>query len=188
MYERQLQRYDNRTRHNYVFNVWQEESTGFAPKDLKYRFAWTFPVVFSPHDSNTIYAGGNHLFRSHNEGQSWQAISPDLSRNRSEKLGLSGGTLTVDSAGAEQYATLSTFVESPHRPGELWAGTDDGLLHVSRDGGSHWQKVTPKALPEWSYIGAVEISAHNADIIYLSATRYKLDDYDPYLYLSLILL
>ena len=179
-----LQRYDHRTRQIQMINVWPEESTGFAPKDLKYRFAWTFPVVFSPHDSNTIYAGGNHLFRSHNEGQSWQAISPDLSRNRSEKLGLSGGTLTVDSAGAEQYATLSTFVESPHRPGELWAGTDDGLLHVSRDGGSHWRKVTPKALPEWSYIGAVEISAHNADIIYLSATRYKLDDYDPYLYRS----
>ena len=179
-----LQRYDHRTRQIQMINVWPEESMGLAPKDLKYRFAWTFPIAFSPHDSNTIYAGGNHLFRSRNEGQSWEAISPDLSRNDSEKLGLSGGTLTVDSAGAEQYATLSTFAESPHRPGELWAGTDDGLLHVSRDDGGHWQEVTPKALPEWSYIGAVEISTHKSNTVYLSATCYKLDDYDPYLYRS----
>ena len=111
-----LQRYDHRTRQIQMINVWPEESMGLAPKDLKYRFAWTFPIAFSPHDSNTIYAGGNHLFRSRNEGQSWEAISPDLSRNDAEKLGLSGGTLTVDSAGAEQYATLSTFAESPHSP------------------------------------------------------------------------
>ena len=179
-----LQRYDHRTRQIQMINVWPEESTGVAPRALKYRFAWTFPIVFSPHDANTLYAGGNHLFRSRNEGQSWDAISPDLSRNDPEKLELSGGPLTIDGAGAEQYATLAAFVESPNRPGELWAGTDDGLLHVSRDEGKHWKNVTPKNLPDWSYIGSLEISLHSADTIYFSATCYKLDDYEPYLFRS----
>ena len=152
-----LQRYDHRTRQIQLINVWPEESTGVAAKDLKYRFAWTFPIAFSVHDPETIFVGGNHLFRSANEGQDWQVISPDLSRNDPEKLGLSGGPLTVDSCGSEQYATLSTFAESPHRQGELWAGTDDGLLHVSRDSGGNWREVTPEHLPEWSYISAIEI-------------------------------
>ena len=177
-----LQRYDHSTRQIQLINVWPEESTGLAPRELRYRFAWTFPIAFSPHDISTIYAGGNHLFRSRNEGHSWEQISPDLSQNNQEQLGLSGGPLTIDSAGAEQYATLSTFAESPHRRGQLWAGTDDGLLHISQDDGKHWQLVTPDTLPELSYIGAVEISVHDPNTVYLSATRYKLDDYEPYLY------
>ena len=179
-----LQRYDHRTRQARLVNVWPEQQTGVAQRDLKYRFAWTFPIVFSPHDSNTLYAGGSHLFRTRNEGQSWDAISPDLSRNDSEKLGVSGGPLTGDGASAEAYASLATFAESPHRPGELWAGTDDGLVHVSRNDGKSWQNVTPKTMPELAYVGTVEISAHDADTIYLTATRYKLDDYDPYLFRS----
>ncbi len=179
-----LQRYDHRTRQARLVNVWPEQQTGVAQRDLKYRFAWTFPIVFSPHDSNTLYAGGSHLFRTRNEGQSWDAISPDLSRNDSEKLGNSGGPLTGDGASAEAYASLATFAESPHQPGELWAGTDDGLVHVSRNDGKNWHDVTPKAMPELAYIGTVEMSTHDADTIYLTATRYKLDDYDPYLFRS----
>ena len=179
-----LQRYDHRTRQARLVNVWPEQQTGVAQRDLKYRFAWTFPIVFSPHDSNTLYAGGSHLFRTRNEGQSWDAISPDLSRNDSEKLGNSGGPLTGDGASAEAYASLATFAESPHQPGELWAGTDDGLVHVSRDDGKNWHDVTPKAMPDLAYIGTVEMSTHDADTIYLTATRYKLDDYDPYLFRS----
>ena len=179
-----LQRYDHRTRQMKLINVWPEESTGLAPRDLKYRFAWTFPIIFSPHDSGTIYVGGNHVFRTHDEGMSWERISPDLSRNDIEKLDFSGGPLTSDSAGAEQYASCSSVVESIHRKGELWAATDDGLVHVSRDDGGNWENVTPDDMPEWAYIGNVEISVHDPDVIYLAATRFKLSDYRPYLFKS----
>jgi photosystem II stability/assembly factor-like uncharacterized protein len=179
-----LQRYDHRTRQMQLVNVWPEENTGIAPRDLRYRFAWTFPILFSPHDSGVLYAGGNHVFRSLDEGHSWEVISPDLSRNDTAKLGASGGPLTGDSAGAEIYASLSTLVESRHRKGELWAGTDDGLVQVSRDGGAHWQNVTPPEMPEWAYIGSIEVSAHDPDAIYVAATCFKLDDYRPYLYRS----
>jgi len=179
-----LQRYDHSTRQARLINVWPEQQTGVPQRELKYRFAWTFPIVFSPHDPNTLYAGGSHLFRTRNEGQSWEAISPDLSRNDPDKLGSSGGPLTGDGASAEAYASLATFAESPHRPGELWAGTDDGLVHTSKDGGQNWRNVTPKAMPDLAYVGTVEISPHDADTIYLTATRYKLDDYDPYLFQS----
>jgi photosystem II stability/assembly factor-like uncharacterized protein len=177
-----LQRYDHRTRQMQLVNVWPEENTGIAPRDLRYRFAWTFPILFSPHDSGVLYAGGNHVFRSLDEGHSWEVISPDLSRNDPEKLGVSGGPLTGDSAGAEIYASLSTLVESPHKEGELWAGTDDGLVHVSRDGGAKWENVTPPEMPEWAYIGSIEASAHDPEVIYVAATCFKLDDYKPYLY------
>ncbi len=179
-----LQRYDHRTRQTQLVNVWPEEATGIAPKDLRYRFAWTFPIVFSPHDSNVLYACGNHVFRSRDEGHSWEEISPDLTQRDESKLGPSGGPLTGDSAGAETYATLSTLVESPHRKGELWAGTDDGLIHVSRDDGGTWQDVTPSDMPAWAYVGSIEVSPHDADTIYVASTCFKHDDYQPYLYRS----
>ncbi len=177
-----LQRYDHRTRQTQLVNVWPEEATGIAPKDLRYRFAWTFPILFSPHDSGILYAGGNHVFRSRDEGHSWDEISPDLTLRDESKLGYSGGPLTGDSAGAETYATLSTLIESPHRRGELWAGTDDGLIHVSRDDGANWENVTPPDMPDWAYVGSIEASAHDPDTIYASATCFKHDDYRPYLY------
>ena len=179
-----LQRYDHNTRQMKLINVWPEESTGLAPRDLKYRFAWTFPIIFSPHDAGTIYVGGNHVFRTRDEGMSWDCISPDLSRNDIEKLDFSGGPLTRDSAGAEQYASCASVVESTHRKGELWASTDDGLVHVTRDEGKNWENVTPRDMPEWAYIGNVEISLHDPDTIYISATRFKLSDYKPYLFKS----
>jgi len=177
-----LQRYDYRTGQIQLVNVWPEESTGVAPRDMKYRFAWTFPIVFSPHDSNVLYAGGNHVFRTTDEGMSWQAISPDLSLNDKSRQGHSGGDITAESAGAEVHATCACIVESSHRQGEIWASTDDGLVHVTRDNGGSWQNVTPPGLPELAYIGCVEISAHDPDTVYLAATRYKLADYRPYLY------
>lgn len=179
-----LQRYDLRTRQMQLVNVWPEESTGIAPKDLKYRFAWTFPIVFSPHDSSTLYAGGNCVFRTRDEGMSWQAISPDLSLNDVSRQGASGGPITRESAGAEIHATCASVVESPHRKGEIWASTDDGLVHVTRDDGKSWTDVTPKDMPVLGYVGCVEISRHDPDTIYLSATRYKLADYHPYLFRS----
>ncbi len=179
-----LQRYDHRTRQIQLVNVWPEESTGIAPKDLKYRFAWTFPIVFSAHDAGTLYVGGNCVFRTRDEGMSWQKISPDLSLNDLARQGASGGDITRESAGAEIHATCACVVESPHRAGEIWASTDDGLVHVTRDDGNAWKNVTPKAMPELAYVGCVELSAHDADTIYLAATRYKLADYKPYLFRS----
>jgi hypothetical protein len=131
-----LQRYDYRTGQIQLVNVWPEESTGIAPKDLRYRFAWTFPIVFSPHDDRVIYAGGNHVFRTRNEGMSWEEISPDLSLNDVMRQGHSGGDTTHENAGAEVHATCASVVESIARRGEIWAATDDGLVHVSRDDGA----------------------------------------------------
>jgi photosystem II stability/assembly factor-like uncharacterized protein len=179
-----LQRYDHRTRQIQLVNVWPEESTGVAPKDMRYRFAWTFPIVFSPHDSGTLYAGGNHVFRSGDEGMSWEEISPDLSLNDKSRQGHSGGEITHESAGAEVHATCASIAPSPHRPEEVWASTDDGLVHVTRDGGKSWRNVTPSAMPELAYVGCVEISPHDPDTVYLAATRYKLADYRPYLFRS----
>ena len=179
-----LQRYDYRTRQIQLVNVWPEESTGIEPKDMKYRFAWTYPIVFSPHDSSVLYAGGNHVFRTRDEGMSWEEISPDLSLNDVSRQGASGGEITRESAGAEVHATCACIVESPHRRGEIWASTDDGLVQVTRDDGKSWSNVTPPDLPELAYVGCVEISAHDANTVYVSATRYKLSDYHPYLYRS----
>jgi photosystem II stability/assembly factor-like uncharacterized protein len=178
-----LQRYDHRTGQIQLVNVWPEESTGIAPCDMRYRFAWTFPIVFSPHDSNVLYAGGNHVFRTRDEGMHWEEISGDLSLNDRSRQGASGGDITRESAGAEVHATCACVVESPHRKGEIWASTDDGLVHVSRDGAS-WQNVTPTDMPELAYVGCVEISALDPDTVYLAATRYKLADYRPYLFRS----
>jgi photosystem II stability/assembly factor-like uncharacterized protein len=179
-----LQRYDHRSGQIRLINVWPEESTGVAPKDLKYRFAWTYPIVFSPHDSGTLYAGGNHVFRTTNEGMSWDEISPDLSLNDISRQDHSGGEITRESAGAEVHATCACVVESPHRKGEIWASTDDGLVHVTRDGGSSWTNVTPPGMPELAYVGCVEVSPHDPDTVYVAATRYKLADYAPYVFRS----
>lgn len=177
-----LQRYDHRTKQIRLVTVWPEMYTGWGADSMKYRFPWTFPITFSPHDAGMLYTCGNQVFRTTDEGSRWEVISPDLTRNDPSKLGPSGGEITLDTSGAEHYCTISAFMESTHEPGILWAGSDDGLVHLSRDGGAHWQNVTPPALPEWSFITALEQSAHAPGTIYLSATRYKLDDYSPYLY------
>jgi len=179
-----LQRYDYRTGQIQLVNVWPEASRGVAPKDLRYRFAWTYPIVFSPHEPHVLYAAGNHVFRSRDDGMSWEEISPDLSLNDPTRQGHSGGDITRESAGAEVHATCASVVESIHRKGEIWASTDDGLVHVSRDDGASWQNVTPQDMPALAYVGCVEISPHDADTIYVSATRYKLSDYEPYLFRS----
>jgi hypothetical protein len=181
-----LQRYDHRTRQIRLVNVWPETSRGIAPRDLKYRFAWTYPLVFAPGDPKTLYAGGNRVFRTRNEGASWECISPDLSLNDPQRQGHSGGPLTHDTAGAEVHAACASLALSPHRAGEIWASTDDGLVHVTRDDGATWHNVTPRSrsarMPELAYVGCVEISAHDPDTVYVSATRYKLADYQPYLF------
>ena len=177
-----LQRYDHASGQIQLVNVWPEAFGAIGPKELKYRFPWTYPILFSPHDPNTLYTCANVAFRSTDKGHSWQPFSPDLTRNDPDKLGPSGGPITLDTSGAEHYCTIYSFRESPHEAGLFWAGSDDGLLHLSRDNGQSWQNVTPPDLPEWSWIRAVEPSPHDPATLYLAATRYKLDDNTPYLY------
>ncbi len=177
-----LQRYDHRTGQIRLVNVWPEHHGGRGAGELKYRFGWTYPIRFSPHDPNLLYVGGNRVFRSRDEGHTWETASPDLTRDAGDKLGPSGGPITLDTSGAEHYCTLHTLEESPHEPGVLWAGSDDGLVHLTRDGGQSWHDVTPPGLPEWAFIRNVEPSPHDVGTLYVAATRYKLDDPAPYLY------
>jgi photosystem II stability/assembly factor-like uncharacterized protein len=178
-----LLRYDHRTGQERNITVWPElMSMGECARDLKYRFQWTFPIVISPHDPNVLYAAANAVLRSTDEGASWEVISPDLTRNDVTKMGPSGGPITRDNTGVEVYGTIFALVESPHERGVFWAGSDDGLVHLSRDGGESWQDVTPPDLPEWALISIVEPSPHDPAAAYLAATRYKLDDVRPYLF------
>ena len=137
---------------------------------MKYRFQWDFPLLYSPHDAKKLYAGGNVLFETANEGRSWTAISGDLTRNDKSKQGPAGGPITKDNSGVEYYDTIFTVAESPLEKGLIWAGSDDGLIHVTRDGGKHWANVTPKAMPEWIQINSIEASPHAAGTAYAAAT------------------
>jgi hypothetical protein len=138
--------------------------------------------MLSPHDPNVLYQAGNRIFRSTDEGQTWTPISPDLTRADPGKLTSSGGELTADNTGAEYYCTVFALAESPLRPGLLWAATDDGLVHVTRDGGFSWSDVTPPDVPEWTVFNVVEPSPHDPDTAYLAGDRHKLDDFRPLLW------
>lgn len=177
-----LQRYDHRTGQIRLVTTWPDAMSGYGAGEHKYRFAWTYPILFSPHDSGTLYIGGNIVFKSTDEGQSWQPISPDLTRADPQTLLPTGGPINRDAIGAETYATVFSLIESPHQKGVFWAGSDDGVLHISRDDGASWQNITPAGMPEWSMITCIEPSPSDPATVYVSATRYKLDDYQPYLY------
>ncbi len=163
-------------------NVWPEDPMGGGAGDWKYRFQWNFPLFFSPHNNNTLYAAANVLFKTTDGGHSWKPISPDLTRNDPTKLGPSGGPITKDNTGVEYYCTIFAAIESSYEKNLLWAGSDDGLLHVSRDGGGSWKNVTPPELPEWSMINSLDADPFTPGGLYLAATRYKLDDQAPYLF------
>lgn len=177
-----ITRYDHRTGQRRAINVWPEAMTGHGAKDVKYRFQWTYPIMLSPHDPDTLYITSNLVHRTRDEGNSWENVSPDLTRNDVTKMEPSGGVVTRDNTGAEYYGTIFAFTESPVEQGVLWAGSDDGLVHVSRNGGESWQNVTPPDLPEWALISIIDASPHDAGTAYVAATRYKLDDFAPYLY------
>jgi photosystem II stability/assembly factor-like uncharacterized protein len=177
-----ITRQDHRTGQERNVTAWPENPMGAGAADLKYRFQWNFPILFSPHDPNTLYAGGNVLFKSTNEGQNWQAISGDLTRNDKSKQGSSGGPITKDNTSIEYFCTIFTVMESPVEKGTIWVGSDDGLVHVTRDGGKNWQNVTPKGMPDWIQINSIDASSIDAGTAYVAATAYKLDDFKPYLY------
>ncbi len=175
-------RYDKRTGQNRDISVWLSNYDGIAAKDVPNRFQWTFPVLLSPHDPRTLYVASQNVWRSNDEGGSWEKISPDLSYADTTTLGRSGGDVHGDMTGTEWYATVYALAESPTMKGELWAGTDDGRVHLTRDGGRSWNEVTPKGMVKHTRVNGIEPSRYDPAVAYLSATRYQLDDFRPYLY------
>jgi photosystem II stability/assembly factor-like uncharacterized protein len=177
-----ITRQDHRTGQMRNINPWPDNPMGYGADALKYRFQWSFPIVFSPHDPKVLYAGGNVLMKTVSEGQSWEPISGDLTRNDKSKQASSGGPITQDNTSVEYYDTIFTVMESPVAKDLIWVGTDDGLVQITRDGGKNWQNVTPPGIPEWSQINSIDASPFDAGTAYVAATAYKLDDFRPYLY------
>ena len=177
-----LTRWDKRTMQAQDVTVWPVDYSGHGAKDMKFRLGWTQPIVISPHDADVLYTSAEMVFKSTNHGRSWSAISPDLTRNDKSKQGSSGGPITKDNTSVEFYDTVFTIAESPKKKDVLWAGTDDGLIHLSPDGGKTWQNVTPKAMPEWSLVSMIEASPHDAASAYAAVDCHKLDDLKPYIY------
>lgn len=183
---------NHRTGQRRSVTVWPDNPMGYGAEGMRYRFQWNFPLFFSPHgdpdaapdseESYALYAGSNVLFRSADLGQSWTAISPDLTRNDPKRLGSSGGPITKDNTGVEYYCTIFAAAESPLQKGVIWAGSDDGLVHVTWDDGESWSDVTPYALPEWTQINDLIPDPFTSGGAYLAGTRYKLDDFQPYLF------
>jgi hypothetical protein len=149
---------------------------------LKYRFQWNFPIFFSPHNPKRLYAAGNALFVTENEGASWKQISPDLTTNDKSKQVSSGGPITKDNTSVEYYCTIFTATESSLEKDLLWAGSDDGLMHLSKDGGANWSNVTPKDAPKWMMWNAIDVDPFKKGAAYITGTRYKVDDFTPYIY------
>jgi photosystem II stability/assembly factor-like uncharacterized protein len=163
-------------------NVWPDNPMGYGAEGMKYRFQWNFPILFSRHNPEKLYTFSNHVHMSTNEGQSWELLSPDLTRNDPDKLVSSGGPITQDNTGVEYYCTIFAANESPIKEGLMWVGSDDGLIHITKDGGQNWENVTPEGMPEWNMINSIEPSAFDEGTCYVAATRYKLGDFTPYLY------
>jgi photosystem II stability/assembly factor-like uncharacterized protein len=180
--EGSLTRFDKRSEQAGDISVWPLDVSGHGAEGLKYRFQWTSPMFLSPHDPDVIYIAAERVFKSVDHGQSWKAVSGDLTRNDKSKQKPSGGPLTRDMTSVEYYDTIFALAESPLKKGMLWAGTDDGLVHLSMDDGQNWSNITPKQLPEWSMISIIDPSAHDAGTAYIAVDRHKLDDYRPYIY------
>lgn len=175
---------NHRTKESRAVNVWPNNPMGHGVEDMKYRFQWNFPIFFSPHNPKKLYTTSNHVHVSLNGGQSWETISPDLTRNDKSKMGSSGGPITKDNTSVEYYCTIFAAGESPYEKDFVVTGSDDGLVYATTDGGKSWQNITPKDMPEWTMINSVEFDAHAKGGIYIAGTRYKSGDYRPYLYKS----
>jgi len=176
-----LTRFDRRTGQSQMISPWPQFMDGLFASQVKHRFNWTSPTVFSLHEPNTIYNGAEVLFKSADGGRSWLPISPDLTRNDKSKQGSSGGPVTKDNAGTEYYDTIFTIAESPVQKDLIWVGSDDGLIHVSNDG-KNWADVTPKGMPEWGRVDLIEASPHSAGVAYAAVDCHLLDDFRPHIY------
>ncbi|GIV36809.1 MAG: hypothetical protein KatS3mg032_1188 [Cyclobacteriaceae bacterium] len=177
-----LEMENHRTKESRAVNVWPDNPMGHGVEDMKYRFQWNFPIFFSPHNPKKLYTTSNHVHVTYNGGQSWEVISPDLTRNDKSKMGPSGGPITKDNTSVEYYCTIFAAGESPYEKDFIVTGSDDGLIHLTTDGGKEWKNVTPKDMPEWMMINSVEFDPFTKGGIYVAGTRYKLGDYQPYLY------
>ena len=175
-------RFDKRSEQSFDISPMPINTSGHGVGDFPHRFQWTEPILFSPHDPSVIYTAGEVVFKSTDQGRSWSVISPDLTRNDKSKQISSGGPITKDNTSVEYYDTIFTLSESPVEKGLLWAGSDDGLIHVTRNGGKSWDNVTPKEMPEWSMLSLIEPSPHDAGTAYAAVDRHKLDDFKPYIY------
>ena len=181
-YQGNLTRFDYRTRQVQDIAVSPELSDGGGAALLEHRFQWTAPIVISPQDANTIYYGGERIFKTTDAGMHWEAISPDLTRNDKSKQQASGGPITIDDTGTEYYDTVFSIAPSPVAKGLIWAGTDDGLIQITRDEGKNWTNVTPKNLPEWSRVSLIEASPFDAATAYVAIDRHQNDDLGIYIY------
>ena len=177
-----LTRLDHSSGETRSINVWPNNPMGHGAEDMKYRFQWNFPIFFSPHDANKLYTTSNHFHLTKNEGQTWEVISPDLTRNEAEKLGPSGGPITKDNTAVEYYATIFAACESPYEEGLLWAASDDGMIHISKDSGENWDDVSPQNAPKHIMWNSVDPDPFVKGGLYVAGTLYKSGDFKPYLY------
>ena len=177
-----LTRVNHKTGDSRAINVWPDDPMGHGAEDFKYRFQWNFPIFFSPNNKKRLYAASNHLHSTDNEGQSWKLISPDLTRNDPKTLKSSGGPITQDNTGVEYYGTIFAATESAFEPGLIYTGSDDGLVHVSKNNGETWDNITPKKMPEWMMINCIEVDPFTKGGAYIVGTKYKSGDYKPYIY------
>ena len=181
-YDGFLTRKNHRTGEERSINAWPDNPMGHGAEGAKYRFQWNFPIFFSPHNPKKLYAASQHLHVSYNDGESWELVSPDLTRNDPSKLGPSGGPITKDNTAVEYYCTIFAVAESPYEKDVIMAGSDDGLLHITKNGGKNWEKITPVGLPEWTMFNSIEFDPNVKGGAYVAATGYKSGDYRPYLY------
>ncbi len=181
-YEGVITSFDKRNGQTKNISVQPEISDGGGAAQLAHRFQWTAPILISPHDPNTLYHAGERLFKTTDGGMHWEAISPDLTRNDKSKQQVSGGPIDKDDSGTEYYDTIFAVTESPLVKGLIWAGADDGLVHITRDGGKTWTDITPKDLPDWSRISLIDASPHDAGTAYMAVDRHQSDDMRPYIY------
>ena len=181
-YDGFLTRKNHRTGTTRGINVWPDNPMGAGAEAMKYRFQWNFPIIFSRHNPKKLYTFSNHVHVSENEGQSWKLLSGDLTRNDPAKLVSSGGPITQDNTSVEYYCTIFAANESPLKEGLIWVGSDDGLVHITKDGGANWENITPPNMPKWMMINSIEPSAFDEGTCYVAGTRYKLGDFAPYLY------
>ena len=181
-YSGYLSRLDHKTGENRAVSVWPDDPLGGGIDVAKYRFQWNFPLFFSPHNPKKLYAGGNHLFVTENEGASWTALGGDLTTNDKTRQASSGGPITKDNTGVEVYCTVFTAAESVLEKDLLWTGSDDGLIHISKDGGKNWENVTPPAAGKWMMWNCVEIDPFKKGKAFFVGTKYKSDDFTPYIF------
>jgi photosystem II stability/assembly factor-like uncharacterized protein len=177
-----ITRWDYKTRETRIISAWPENPMGWGAGLLKYRFQWTAPILVSKFDSDVLYHAAQVIFKTKNEGQSWEIISPDLTRNDKTKQKPSGGPITHDNTSVEYYCTIFALAQSYHNPSTLWVGTDDGVVSITKNGGKNWERITPRNLPEWSLISSIEPSTYDQATAYIAVDRHELDDFKPYIY------